>query len=93
LLQGVLIDLGDCPRRYATGKRFAAVSTRRARTIVWRKAYRVSERKGKGELELQLYQQLVEKATEEAERDRGEIQPFVVALRDAKAASAQPRKP
>jgi tetratricopeptide (TPR) repeat protein len=56
-------------------------------------AYRRVGEKAKAQRELQTYEQLSKKTSEEAERERHEIQQFVVALRDGKPASAQPEKP
>jgi len=95
LLQGVVdSDLGDWPKA-VTAYRQAVAASPQLEEPHYRlaQAYRRLGEKGKAKLELQLYQQLVKKATEEAERERGEIQQFVVALRDAKPASAQPEKP
>jgi len=55
--------------------------------------YRRTGEKAKAQRELQLYEQLSKKATDQADRDRHDIQQFVVALRDPKPASSQPEKP
>ena len=55
-------------------------------------AYRRIGEKAKAQQELQLYEELSKKTTEEAERERREIQQFVVALRDAKPGAVQPEK-
>jgi tetratricopeptide (TPR) repeat protein len=55
--------------------------------------YRRTGEKAKAERELQLYEQLSIKAKEQAERDRHDIQQFVVSLRDPKPTSTQPEKP
>jgi tetratricopeptide (TPR) repeat protein len=55
--------------------------------------YRRKGEKTKAQRELQLYQQLSIKSTEQAERERHDIQQFMVALRDPKPASTQPEKP
>lgn len=55
--------------------------------------YRRVGDKSKAQRELQLYEQLSKNANEKAERERREIQQFVVALRDAKPASNQHEKP
>jgi protein involved in temperature-dependent protein secretion len=55
--------------------------------------YRRTGEKAKAQRELQLYEQLSKRATDQADRDRHDIQQFVVALRDPKPASSQPAKP
>jgi tetratricopeptide (TPR) repeat protein len=55
--------------------------------------YRRNGDKAQAQRELQLYEQLSLKATEQAERERRDIQQFVIALRDPGPASSQPEKP
>jgi tetratricopeptide (TPR) repeat protein len=50
-------------------------------------AYRRIGQKTKAEYELQLYKELTKKKSEEAERERHEIQQFVFALRDQSSAT------
>jgi tetratricopeptide (TPR) repeat protein len=50
-------------------------------------AYRRIGQKTKAEHELQLYKELTKKKSEEAERERHEIQQFVFALRDQSSAT------
>lgn len=55
--------------------------------------YRRIGEKAKAQQELQLYEQLSKKTMEDAERERHQIQQFVVALRDTKPVSGQQEKP
>ncbi len=54
--------------------------------------YRRTGEMGKAQRELQLYQRLSAKATEQAEQDRQNIQQFVIALRDRKPESSETEK-
>jgi len=56
-------------------------------------AYRKIGDKAKAQRELDVYQQLSKKNAAETERERHEIQQFVVNLRDAKSGVAEPAKP
>lgn len=80
-------DLGDVPKAIAAYQQ-ATEASAQLEEAHYRlaQAYRLTGEKAKAQRELQLYQQLSKKANEEAERQRHEIQQFVVALRDAKPA-------
>jgi Tfp pilus assembly protein PilF len=95
LQRGVVYsELGDFPAAISAYQQAIAASPELEESH-YRLAqlYRRIGEKAKAQRELQLYEQLSKNATEQAERERREIQQFVIALRDAKPASGQPEKP
>lgn len=92
LLQGIVdSDQGDWSKAISAYRQAIAVSPQLEEPHYrLAQAYRRIGEKAKAKQELQLYEQLSKKTTEETERERHEIQQFVVALRDAKPVAAQP---
>ncbi|MFY9561341.1 MAG: tetratricopeptide repeat protein [Terriglobales bacterium] len=87
-------DRGDFPKAISAYQQAIAASPQLEEPHYrLAQAYRRAGDKAKAQQELQLYQQLSKKAAELVERERHEIQQFVLAMRDTQPASPPPQKP